>query len=185
MYRLLIILCSALFIGQAFAQGPATSNAPRDPRPLKDRLWFGGGVGLSFGTVTAIQIDPLLGYKVDQAGKFSVGTGISYWYYSDNRFVPALTNDGYGYRVFSRYRPIPQLFGHVEFLHLNAQRYSVLDQGLRRLWIPHLLIGGGYVQSMGGRSSLYFQVLWEVLQNPNSVYANQGPILSGGIGVGF
>ncbi|MBK9596846.1 MAG: hypothetical protein IPO60_00625 [Flavobacteriales bacterium] len=51
--------------------------------------------------------------------------------------------------------------------------------------MPHLLLGAGYVQPIGGRSSFYLQVLFEVLQDPNSIYYGQGPILSGGVGIGF
>ena len=187
----MVVLCGLLLSTSLSAQdysvdAPApTTKQKKDPRPLKDRLWFGGGIGLNFGTVTAIQVEPMVGYYLDQKNKVSVGTGISYWYYSDNRYTPALTNDGYGYRLFTRYRPIPQFFAHAEFLHLNAERYSVLDNDFRRMWVPHVLLGGGYVQSLGGRSSIYFQVLFEVLHDPNSVYLNQGPILSGGVGVGF
>ena len=162
-----------------------STSAPRDPRPLGDRLWFGGGVGLSFGTVTAVQIDPLVGYKVDQEGKFSVGVGASYWYYQDNRFSPSINFTGYGYRTFTRYRFIPQLYGHAEFLHLNVERYIGATDAVARIWVPHLLVGGGYAQPLGGNSSIYLQVLWEVMQDPNSVYRGQGPILSGGIGIGF
>lgn len=142
-------------------------------------------MGLSFGTVTAIQVDPLVGYKVDQAGKFSVGLGASYWYYQDNRFAPPISYSGYGYRTFTRYRVLEPLYLHAEFLHLNVERYSLADDAIKRIWVPHLLVGAGYVQSMGGRSSIFFQILFDVLQDPNSVYRNQGPIISGGIGVGF
>jgi len=166
------------------AHGPPLA-APKDTRSIGDRLWFGGGVGLSFGTVTAIQLDPLVGYKVDENGKLSVGLGASYWYFRDNRFVPAFELSGYGYRTFSRYRFIEQLFAHAEFLHLNVERYVVTEDAIRRIWVPHLLLGAGYAQPLGGRSSIYFQILFDVLQDPNSVYRNQGPIISGGVGVGF
>lgn len=182
MFRLIVLLscfCSSLLPAQ---DGP---SKPRDTRPLSDRLWFGGGVGLSFGTVTAIQLDPLVGYKVDQDGKFSVGLGGSYWYYQDNRFTPSISFSGYGYRTFARYRFIPQLFAHAEFLHLNVERYSLTNDAVVRMWVPHLLVGGGYAQPLGGNSSIFFQVLFDVLQDPNSVYANQGPIFSGGVGIGF
>lgn len=183
MNRLFVLLASTLVTVPLHAQEPA--SAPRDPRSLGDRLWFGGGIGLSFGTVTAVQIDPLVGYKVDQAGKFSVGLGGSYWYYQDNRFSPSINFTGYGYRTFTRYRFIPQLYGHAEFLHLNVERYIGATDAVARIWVPHLLVGGGYAQPLGGNSSIYLQVLWEVMQDPNSVYRGQGPILSGGIGIGF
>lgn len=185
MHRWILPLTFGLLLSTASAQSPAIPAAKRDTRPLKDRIWFGGGVGLSFGTVTAIQLDPMLGYKVDQAGKFSVGLGGSYWYFRDNRFVPPYTLEGYGYRTFARYRFIQQFFAHAEFLHLNVDRYNFATDRFQRIWVPHLLVGAGYTQSLGGRSAIFFQVLFDILQDPNSVYANQGPIVSGGIGVGF
>lgn len=153
--------------------------------PFKDRIWFGGGIGLNFGTVTAIQLDPLVGYYLDHDRKLSAGLGLSYWYYRDGRFVPAIEQNAYGYRVFTRYRVIEQAYLHAEFLHLNAQRFFNFENATTRIWVPHLLLGAGYVQPLGSGSSIYFQILFEVLQDPNSVYLNQGPIISAGVGVGF
>lgn len=184
MHRLPATALLALLLAPLHAQDPGRTP-PRDGRPLRDRIWFGGGVGLSFGTVTAVQIDPLVGYKVDPNGKLSLGLGGSYWYFRDNRFAPPIEFTGYGYRAFTRYRFIEQLFAHAEFLHLNVERYVYTENRVRRIWVPHLLVGAGYRQPMGGRSALYFQILFDVLQDPNSVYRNQGPIVSGGIGVGF
>lgn len=153
--------------------------------PFKDRVWFGGGIGLSFGTVTAVQLDPLAGYFLDQHHKLSVGLGPSYSYYRDNRYIPAYELSNYGYRVFSRYRVIEQAFLHAEFLHVNTQPFYNYDRHIGRIWVPHLLVGAGYVQPISARSSFYLQVLFEVLQDPNSIYYNTGPLFSGGIGVGF
>lgn len=157
----------------------------KDTRSLKDRLWFGGGLGLSFGTITAIQVEPMVGYKVDQKGKFSVGTGINYTYISDGRYVPRYEYSVYGYRFFSRYRVIEQAFLHGEYLSLNTERFDPFIDAEKRIWVPHLLVGGGYVQALGSNSSFTIQALWEVLQNPNSVYRGQGPIISAGFGLGF
>ncbi len=184
MRKPILFMTGALLAMAAVGQGDPMRTPP-GPRSLGDRIWFGGGVGLSFGTVTAIQVDPLVGYKIDPEGKLSLGVGGSYWYFRDNRFAPPIEFTGYGYRTFTRYRIIEQLFAHAEFLHLNVERYIVREDAVRRIWVPHLLVGAGYRQPMGGRSSLYFQILFDVLQDPNSVYRNQGPIVSGGIGVGF
>ena len=154
--------------------------------PFIDRLWFGGGLGLNFGTVTAIQIDPWVGIHLDKKKRVSTGVGGSYWYYRDNRWSPPIDQNAYGYRLFSRYRPITQAFLHAEFLHLNAERIiGTREMREQRIWVPHLLVGGGYVQPLGAGSSFYLQVLFDVLQDPNSVYRGQGPILGGGVGIGF
>lgn len=163
-----------------------TKKPPAKERvPFKDRIWFGGGIGLNFGSVTAIQLDPLVGYYLDHDRKLSTGLGLSYWYYRDNRFSPAIEQNAYGYRVFTRYRVIEQAYLHAEFLHLNAERFFTRENAIERIWVPHLLLGAGYVQPLGSGSSIYFQILFEVLQDPNSVYLNQGPIISAGVGIGF
>ncbi len=188
------LLLALLLLGQGLsAQNDSADYVAAAPRkkekermPFKDRLWFGGGLGLNFGTVTAIQIDPLVGLHLDKAKRVSAGVGGSYWYYRDNRWSPPVERTAYGYRVFSRFRPIQQAFLHAEFLHLNAPRViGTPEQRDQRIWVPHLLVGAGYVQSLGGGSSIYLQVLFDVLQDPNSIYAGQGPILGGGVGIGF
>jgi hypothetical protein len=183
---LLLIALLLLTAGHPQQLAPkATAKQRKDTRPLADRLWFGGGVGLLFGTVTAIQLDPLVGYKVDTKGKFTLGLGASYWYLRDNRFAINNTFEGYGYRPFVRYRFIEQAFAHAEFLHMNVDTYNRLTDRVERIWVPHLLVGGGFVQRLGNRSSIFAQVLIDVLQDPNGIYRNRGPIWGGGIGVGF
>ncbi|MCW5900426.1 MAG: hypothetical protein KIT10_14270 [Flavobacteriales bacterium] len=176
-----------LAIPMLLALSAMAQEEKKDDRPLGDRLWFGGNIGLLFGNVTFIQLDPMVGYKVDREGRFMVGTGPSYWHFADKRFTPTWTFTGYGYRVFSRYRFIEQAFAHAEFLNMNVdgarnELFGPLDQ---RIWVPHLLVGGGYIQRMGGRSGIVAQVLFEVLQDPNSVYYGMGPIVSVGVGLGF
>jgi hypothetical protein len=158
-----------------------------DDRRFADRLWFGGNMWLSFGTFTMVQLDPMVGYRVDPGGRFIAGTGPSFWYLEDRRFKPKYTYTGYGYRIFSRYRVIDQAFLHAEFLHFNVDgaRNELVGPVDKRFWVPHLLVGGGYLQRTGGRGGLYIQVLFELLQDPNSIYYGMGPIISIGGGVGF
>lgn len=182
----LLLFCACLALQAQDTTEYVAQQVPKKERtPFKDRIWFGGGIGLNFGTVTAIQLDPLVGYHLDEARKVSVGLGPSYWYFRDGRFSPAIEQNAYGYRLFSRYRVIPQAYLHAEFLHLNAERFLRFEQEAQRIWVPHLLVGAGYVQPLGSGSSIYFQLLFEVLQDPNSVYLGQGPIISAGVGIGF
>lgn len=185
-HRSLLVLIIAFWNIPAGAQD-STRSARKDPRPFSDRIWFGGGIGASFGTITAVQLDPLLGYKVDQKGKFSVGLGASYWYFKDTRAGASGAYQAYGYRTFSRYRVIEQAYLHAEFLHMNVEgdRFTAFTEKRQRIWVPHLLVGAGYVQPLGSRSSIFLQVLFDVIQDPNSIYFNQGPIFSGGVGIGF
>ncbi len=189
MIRYLIVaaflLCLSPLLHAQDSTAYVQEKPTQKPIPFKDRLWFGGGIGLSFGTVTAVQVDPVLGIYLDRPRKVSVGLGPSYSYYQDNRYAPAYELSSYGYRVFTRYRVIEQAFLHAEFLHLNTEPFYNFDNNLGRIWVPHLLLGAGYVQPISPRSSFYIQVLFEVLQDPNSIYWSTGPIFSGGVGIGF
>ncbi|MEO8733995.1 MAG: hypothetical protein ABI373_06665, partial [Flavobacteriales bacterium] len=104
----------------------------------------------------------------------------------DNRYIPPYTQNAYGYRLFTRYRVIEPIYLAAEFMQINTEPYfnNFGDQP-RRIWVPELLLGGGIVQPLGGRTSFYLQIMFEVLQDPNSIYLGIGPIFSGGIGVGF
>lgn len=184
---LLTLFACLLLLGPVQAQDStaAQTRPAKETVPLKDRIWFGGGLGLSFGTVTAVQVDPMVGYFVDHDRKVSFGLGPSYNYFQDNRPKVPYSMSAYGYRLFGRFRPLQPIFLHAEFLHLNTEPYYYFDNNKGRIWVPHLLLGGGYVQSAGGNVAFYLQVLFEVLQDPNSFYVGQGPILSGGVGFGF
>jgi hypothetical protein len=189
MFRQALVLLISLFAITVARAQDSTAYVRQEPAkphiPFKDRLWFGGGLGLSFGTITAIQVDPLVGVHLDHARKLSIGLGPSYSYFQDNEYVPAYEQTAYGYRVFTRYRAIEQAYLHAEFLHLNTEPYYTFDNRTGRIWVPHILLGAGYVQPLGDVTSFYIQVLFEVLQDPNSVYIGQGPIFSVGVGVGF
>ena len=43
------------------------------------KFYWGGNLGLMFGTYTIIDISPEVGYKVTE--RFHVGTGLTYTYY--------------------------------------------------------------------------------------------------------
>jgi hypothetical protein len=183
-----LILCttSLMAVAQDYAQPSSQAATPRPSNngmSFADRVYFGGNLGLSFGTITSVQIEPLAGYILDDKRKLSVGAGLSYWYYRDDRFVPVYESDSYGYRLFSRYRILPPVYAHVEFSQLNFELFRI-DGTTYRGWVPFLLVGGGYVAGIGGRSSITVQILWDVLQDVNSPYGGQ-PFFSMGVGVGF
>ncbi|TNF44384.1 MAG: hypothetical protein EP311_01250, partial [Cytophagales bacterium] len=88
----LILLGFAFIQLDAFAQREIYG----DSTSLKDRMFFGGNLGLQFGTVTFIDISPLAGVMITP--RLSAGAGITYQYYDDNRFQGA-NGSSYGGRV--------------------------------------------------------------------------------------
>lgn len=182
-----LLLCGASAAAQDYVEEPAPAPPPKvrkDPRPFRDRVYFGGGVSLMFGTVTNLGVAPLVGYKIDQKGKLSTGVGLNYYYFKDNRYVPSYESSNYGWSVFSRYRVIPQAYLHAEYNSQSYELRTLSGETTRREWVPFLLVGGGYSQNMGGNSYLTFQVLWDLLQDLRSPYGGQ-PFFTVGVGVGF
>src|SRR5690554_7446721 len=95
----LVFLLFSISTHSAFSQNKESNN-PYSGLPFKDRLFFGGDLGLSFGTVTYIRVAPIIGYNISP--KFAVGGGPSYQYYKDNRYSGYETSI-YGGSVFGRY----------------------------------------------------------------------------------
>lgn len=189
---LLPVLC--LFSTMMWAQAPddyvrsdasTRQDTAETPRPWKDRFYYGGGLGLGFGTITNISVEPIVGYKITRNGKLSAGLGATYWYYRDNRDAYNFETNVYGGKVFARYRILQPLFAHVEFEELNMELYQPRVVGLARYWIPFLYVGGGYAAHLGGNNYLLAMVLWDVLQDPRGPYTTGAPQISIGFGLGF
>jgi len=198
-----ILLFTALFSLCAlsvFAQQPDTTVVPPPPavqpqpvpqtqpkpqkqsQPAASKVYYGGTVGLTFGDYFSIRVTPWVGYKVTP--KFSIGGKIGYEYIEDKRYEEKLTSNNYGGSVFTRYLLHPRIYLHGEFAYISY-KYKISNVETERQWVPFILLGGGLVQPLGGRSALIIEVLVDVLQDSNSPYEDWNPFVSIGIGVGF
>ena len=161
---------------------PITTNPP----VAENRWYYGGNVGFSFwNDYTYLGVYPLVGYKVTP--KFSVGAKVGYSYinYKDIDF----STNNYGGSVFTRYRFIPQLYAHAEFVYFSFENrtYSIINQqyGSERVWVPFLLLGGGFSQQISPNVWAFAEVLFDVINDKNSPYESGQPFVSVGVGVGF
>jgi hypothetical protein len=150
--------------------------------PLKNKLYFGGYINLSFGNYTVIGAEPLVGYKITP--KLSAGVKLRYDYIKDKRYSTTYNTSNYGGSIFARYRIIPALYLHAEYAAYNYELYYASEESERK-WIPFLFLGAGYSQRLGGNTWLNIQILFDVLHNSNSPYNRWEPFYSVGIGVGF
>lgn len=148
--------------------------------PFKDRLVYGGGLTLNFGNnFTLVGVSPTIGYKVTD--RYVTGIGISYLYLGTN------TQDvnSYATSIFNQFSVTKELYLHAEF-EVGRSDYTFKAPGDDQkisLTYPALLVGAGYRQMAGGRVSIGFMVLYDVIQDPNSPY--QSIIYRGGVMVGF
>jgi hypothetical protein len=143
-----------------------------------DKLFTGGNLGAQFGTVTFIDVSPLLGYRITD--KISAGIGATYQYYHyKDKFYDFETNV-YGGRVFGRYLFNEFLFGHGEYEYLNLEAF---DFKRRRVDVGSLLVGGGYIQRIGERSAVIAMILYNFTESVYTPYSN--PIIRVGFNIGF
>ncbi len=154
-------------------------------QPFGKRLFLGGNVGLQFGTITLIDLSPSLGCWV--TNRIALGLGINYQYYSDKRWTPAFSTSIYGGNAFGRFYILENLFAHLEYQLINYKTLLVDPYGVfnktKRIYEPYYLIGGGYVQSLGGNFSMNIIALYNLNETPYSLYQN--PIIRIGFNVGL
>lgn len=180
-HRFLIILALACLIL------PVSGARWEEPPSLRDRLFFGGNFGLSFGSTTTIIVSPLAGYYLTP--RLAGGTGILYEYYKSNYpgYVPYDTHI-YGGSVFSRYMIIRNLGEAVgigglgtgvflqaeyEMLNLESQYFDLSHTNPSgRFNLHSILLGGGIYQPIGQRSGFMITVLWNLNESYNSIYSN-------------
>ncbi len=151
---------------------------------IKDKLYMGGNVGLSgnFNNYLSFRISPLLGIKLTP--KFYTGVGFEYIYTSDKRYNRKISANDYGARIFGQYNIIPQLFAHAEYAGYSYDSYY-LNIKDNRVFVPYLLLGGGYRKQISTRSFFSIRVLFDVLQDEYSPYEPGQPYISVGFGIGL
>jgi len=159
----------------------------------KEKLFFGGNFGLSFGDYTLINISPQIGYRFNQA--LAAGVGINAQYISYKNYLNgqeySKTSQGVtGLNIFGRVYPLDQLmlqvqpeanyiFGKVKY-YTGSPSEIKIDAKI----VPSLLLGGGLVLPSGGSGAFIASVFYDVLQDPNSPYGAR-PIYNIGYNIGF
>jgi hypothetical protein len=163
---------------------------PAGPTALsvKDRFYFGGWLGASYGDViSSVQVAPEVGYIV--VPKFHLGTSLIYRYRKDKRFEPDLTTSEVGGALYGRYFVYSPFFlqGGVEQLSYDIPVRNP-DGGLEVLEDDHtaVLVGPGFAIPMGRRAATYMTFLYDVN------YDSEGPnpydrpwMIRVGIGIGL
>ena len=105
------------------------------PGLYKNRFFTGGGLGLQFGTLTAVELAPTVGYIVHRMFRF--GITVNFSYFRDAYFQPALSSYYWGGSFFVRFYPIRRLFIHAEIGGMN-QPYGTDHE---RRWLAYPIAG--------------------------------------------
>lgn len=163
------------------------------PEKFSDRFFYGGSLGLMFGTFTQVDIAPVGGIWIFP--QWSLGLGGRYSFYSQRTIFMNTPNQTYrshlwGGSVFTQILPIPDfseiipnsfkggLLFHAEYEKLYIDR-RILDPihsiETGKTWVDLILIGGGYRQKIGDKAAFNIMVLWQIVQDGMSPYP-QNPL---------
>lgn len=146
------------------------------------KIYTGGGLGFTFGTVTVIDVSPLIGYRFTE--KLSAGVGGIYKYYNDKRYTPADKRTIFGGNVFSRYNITANIFAHVEYEYITYKTdyYTFWNQE-QQISEWGLLAGGGYRQQLGNKSYVFAMILYNFNETQYTPYDN--PVIRVGVELGL
>lgn len=118
------------------------------------RVVYGGNLGAFFGTITYVEVSPVIGYKVTD--RFIPGIGVTYRYYRQ-RITPSMVYQThlYGGSLFARFFVLDNVFLQGELEALNYAYYDAFLGETDRQWFGSYLVGGGYMSGGMSVSFLY------------------------------
>lgn len=166
-----VILCLFAFNAKhSYAQGYYSNQENSDSPPSK-RWILGGGLGVQFGTVTVLQVNPKIGYAL--TNRLVVGTNLSYNYYRDTYYKETYETNIFGASLFGQYYVYGDIFAQAEYgVFTYDKLVQILPNKKENVVVPQFLLGGGYTQRLGGHTGVFISILFDVINNEDSPYAN-------------
>ena len=137
--------------------------------PIKDKLHFGGTLGLQFGSYTSVYIAPIVFYDV--AKNLMVGAGFNYIYQKYEWNNIDYKSSVYGPKLAAIFKPFKQLILSSEFEYNYYNRTNDYSgTPIEPYWHPTLYFGLGYGVPMGKRGGMYFSMSYDVLWDSSKSY---------------
>jgi hypothetical protein len=149
-----------------------------EPKPLQ-RIFYGGDLGLSFGTMTYIAVNPVIGYRI--TNRLSAGVGVNYAYAKSTFYN--YQGSMYGGNVFSSYtlikdlgKAIPMYEGcgillYGEYNVMNISNYYDFP-GTSIKYVDSPMLGLAFQTPIGSRSYALIMVLFNFNESSMSPYSN-------------
>jgi hypothetical protein len=192
MKKTLVLLLCLFFATTVIKAQQRDEDAPKQGFQ-KEKLFFGGNFGLTFGDYTLINLSPQLGYRFTDF--FAAGLGINGQYVSikernSNEDVITKSSRGVvGLNIFGRVYPIKNIMLQVQpeanyvFGKIKYYLYPTQTTNEGAAIAPSLLLGGGAVIP-SGRGAMIISVFYDVLQDDMSPYGKR-PVYNFGYNIGF
>jgi len=201
-----IILVFLLFAGISYASAQevyTSSGKPGYHKKTKkkkgydpDRVIIGAGLNAGYGDGFAnVGISPILGYRITT--HFQAGIGVGYQYYQQPTTIDPAKNDYIRENIiypniWTRYFVYRNFFvdGTLEydFINLKQPGYDLnlnVPTVKQNVTNTCLLLGAGIRQPLGGRVSVYLELIYDLLQGPYSPYPVGAPDIKVGFATGL
>jgi hypothetical protein len=174
----LILLNTSLFAQREKQEAFGSVN---EAPPIRERFFFGGNLGLQFGSITDIEIAPVVGFWI--LPRVAVAAGPDYRFYSFYKNKTQIWG-GKAYVEFTLLRNInsvipiganTDIIAHVEdqLLSLESSFFRDPPYTSKRFYANTILAGGGLSQQIGKRSALNILVMWALNEQANlGLYSN-------------
>ncbi len=153
----------------------APAKPDKKPWVWHENLFYGGGLGLAFGNVTAINVNPQVGVKV--LPWLGTGVGVDYNFVgSSGRNIQTFGPTG-----FVRLRPVDFLIAQAEITQVfvrerfNAQEFSYN--------FPMALVGVGYQEGSREGGGFFIMIMTDLIDDPMSPFP--GLTFRTGFSIGF
>lgn len=181
-FTLLILF---LLTANIFAQ-----SKDSQPKTFSDKIFFGGTIGMVFGSVTRIDILPQVGLWV--IPNWAIGVGGRYTYRKENYNIIGGESKPYkahiwGVSGFTQILPFPDLDkafkigihggpifqGEWEGLYLDKAMFTpAVSTKSDKGWVHLILAGIGYRFPLGDKAALNLLVMWNLTDSRYSPYTS-------------
>jgi hypothetical protein len=176
----LLIMLLIFLLSYSVLSGQRTRE---DTPPLSERIFYGGSFSLQIGSITNIEVAPVIGLWVFP--RLAVAAGPDYRFYKDWDGKTHIFG-GRSYVQFVIFRDLDKfipmgtrvsLFLHCEdeMLSLESEYWNNVTYNPKRFMINTVLAGGGISEQIGARSSVNIMVLWTFNDPGYPIYSS--PVL--------
>ena len=178
--RSLLQIALIFFLVLSVSHPVAGQNVRQEKPPLRERIFFGGSFGLQFGTLTNIEVSPVVGIWLLPRLSVAGGPNFTYYKYYDDETTM------YGGKFYSQFVLLKDLnnvlpvgihtgiFFHIEdeLLNLESAYWQTPPYSSERFTVNTILLGGGISQQLGRRSFMNIMVLWALQDSGYVIYDN-------------
>jgi hypothetical protein len=165
------LLILSPFVGNAQYYEPekkAEANS-LNQKSFKDKLHFGGSLGLQFGSFTSIYIAPIVFYDV--TNQLMVGAGVNYIYQKYDYGNTEYTSSIYGPKLAAIFKPFKQLILSTEYeYNFYDRNYDYYGNDTDPYWFSTWYVGLGYGIAMGKGGGVYVSMSYDLLYDPSKSY---------------